>query len=163
MKTTILRYHSIQRRPGLLAALLLITTLLALCLPSARAQRAFLDPVGSLTNAIPATTTNAVTHTVIDMEAYDEFALLLLGKLTGAGTSAVTYDVHRSIDNTNWLSAFTIAVTANGTTQAFIHTNVTCGAFRFWKIATIGNANANAWTNAAAFTAAKSGVKRYSK
>lgn len=144
------------------AAVLFLVGVFALALPS-QAQRAFVDPVGSLTNAIPASTTNTVTHTAIDMEGYDEFGLLLIGKLTGTGTSAVTYDVHKSLDGTNYLSAFTIAITGNGTNAVPIHTNVTCGSFRWWKIATIGNANTNAWTNSVAFVGTKRGVQKYAR
>lgn len=141
-------------------AVCLLALVLCVGAPQASAQ-AFLD-VNSVTNTVPATSTNAApVATAIDVGQYDEFALLVTGKLSGAGTSGVTYTVGASVDGTNYITAFVLPLTAAGTTVVAAHTNVNAQAYRWWKVTSIGNANANAWTNAAVWVGTKKALMRY--
>lgn len=155
-----------KRTNPILDTLLEVLAIVALVIlvaagPSANAQRAYLDPV-SVTNTVPASSTNSTpVAAAIDMEAYDEFSLLILGRLSSTGTSAVGYTLSNSVDGTNYVAAFTLPATASGTNWVWAHTNVNAQAFRWWKVSAIGNANANAWTNAAVFVGTKKGLFRY--
>lgn len=126
-------------------------TLGALCLgmlmaPDASAQGRV--ETLSITNVVPASSTDSAPMAgIIDASRVTQFALGGLVKLQGAGTSAVTYTVARSLDQSNWQTSFTLAVTAAGTTVVPWGTNVTCGAFPYWKITSLQNGNATALTN----------------
>lgn len=113
------------------------------------------------THAVPASTTDTTPSTPIDAGRVDEFALQITGRLTGAGTSAVTYTIERSVTGTLWMTAFALPVTASGTNWVTAMTNVTAQAYPFWRISSRGNANAAAWTNAAVVVGHKRRVRKY--
>lgn len=113
----------------------------------------------SITNVVPASTTDSAPMAgIIDASRVSQFALGGLVKLQGAGTSAITYTVARGFDQANWQTAFTLAVTAAGTTGVPWGTNVTCGAFPYWKITSVQNANATALTNHLVYVGTKRNV-----
>lgn len=158
MKTK--RNFSLSWLSSCAAALLGIAGLLITAIPAAKAQ-SYLDTI-SVTNTVPATSTNAApVSAAIDVSGYDEFSLLVTGKLTGAGTSAVSYTIGASVDGTNYITNFVLPLTAAGTGTVAAHTNVQAQAFRFFKVTSIGNANANAWTNGVVMVGTKKALMRY--
>jgi hypothetical protein len=137
--------HTVRTSLRFLLAALAIVVILAFVVPRASAQ--FYPGTVTVTNVMAATTTNSVTASVIEVDRYDQFSLQITGKLTGAGTSAVTYTVSASVDGSNYIEQFKLPLTAAGTTTVSAMTNVNAGSIPYWKVTTLGNANANSWTN----------------
>lgn len=136
------------------ACLALVACVAFLLQPDAQAQ-ARVETLG-ITNVVPASTTDSAPMAgIIDASRVTQFSLFALVKLQGAGTSAITYTVKRSLDQSNWETAFTAAVTAAGTTVVPWGTNVICGAFPYWKITSVQNANATALTNHVVYVGTK--------
>jgi hypothetical protein len=72
----------------------------------------------------------------------------LSGKLTGAGTSAVTIALDTSVDGANWnLLTHTLVLTAAGTTAVTKVSNVDFGGIAYLRVNYVTNANATAVTN----------------
>lgn len=135
---------------------LLETVLLAALLAVAiggltpRAQAQVWVDTYSITNVVPATSTNtAPSGAVIDCSRVSEFGLQFNVQLQGSGTSAVTFTVANSLDQTNWVTRFTAPITASGTNVVPWVTNVITGGIPFWKITQVINANSAAVTNLA--------------
>lgn len=131
----------------LLAALFLAVAIGGLT-PRAQAQ-VWVDTY-SITNVVPATSTNtAPSSAIIDASRVSEWGLQLNVQLQGSGTSAVTFTVSSSLDQVNWVARFNAPVTASGTNVVPWLTNVVSGGIPFWKVTQVINANSAALTNLA--------------
>lgn len=136
--------------------MLVCLALIALALtPTAHAQ--FRDTAVVITNQVPATTTNTSPGTaVIDATRVKDVSVQWTLRLTGAGTTAIPFVVQRSVDGSNWATAFSISVTPSGTNWATVITNINAQAIPYYRVYSIQNDNASAITNLAVVY----GVKR---
>ncbi len=100
------------------------------------------------TNAIAATTTNAFGTGVKLTVPTDSrvITVQLTGGLTGAGTSAVTAFLDKSIDDTYFVTQTNFSFTASGTATNTALLDLDTGGARFYRVR-IGNANASPGTN----------------
>jgi hypothetical protein len=152
----------INLRPGSLLAVLTLA-LCALVLgfsPAAQAQ--WYPQTWTYATPASATTNTTAVAPVIDASQAHEFSLQVVGSLAGAGTTAVVYTVARSLDQTNWITAFTLSVTPAGTTPVTVATNVSAQAYPYWKVTQIANGSANIW-NHNLITGVKVGVREYNR
>lgn len=117
-----------------------------LAAPNAAAQ--FRGETLSITNHVPATLTNSSPGSaVIDVSRVKDVAVQIVLKLMGAGTTAIPFTFQRSVDGSNYATAFTLSVTPAGTATATAMTNINTQAFPYWKISAIQNDNATGITN----------------
>jgi len=106
--------------------------------------------VGCTNNVPNNSTTTENLGSVINCTRYNEVALDLSFKLTGAGTTACTFKFLRSVDGTNYNSVapIEVAMAPNGTTAVRTNLSVTMGPIGYLKLASITAAtNAQAMTN----------------
>lgn len=129
----------------LLAVLLLASIFLA---PSAKAQSTSPTSI-TITNVIPATSTNSSLNGDITVVRNDLVALQVVLALQGSGTTAITFDVHESLDGTTYddTAVSTITVTPSGTNTVCSVVPISPGAVGYLRIKTGRNANASAITN----------------
>jgi hypothetical protein len=127
---------------------LLLVALLALLAPAARAQQYTVTTL-STTNAYAATSTNAVTDANVNLTKHDLVALEVSFKLTGAGTSAVLFNFHESLDGTAYddTAVQALSLTAAGTTTVRAIVPVNAGAVGYLGLRSVGNPNASGLTN----------------
>lgn len=125
-----------------------ILATVALMLPTPKAAAQFRNDPISITNTVPANTTNSSPGSaIIDASRVSQFSLQFALKLVGAGTTAIPFTVQRSVDGANWVTGFSISVTPSGTNTASALTNVITGAIPYWKVSAVQNDNASAITN----------------
>lgn len=100
------------------------------------------------TNNLAATTTNAAgTGVAMVIPSRSRIVTVqLTGGLTGAGTSAVTAFLDKSIDNVYFVNQTNFSFTAAGTATNTALYDLDTGGARFYKVR-LGNANATALTN----------------
>ncbi len=115
----------------------------------------------ALTNAIPATTTNAVTATVIDASKDEDVALQISYKLSGTGTSTVVFTLAGSLDNSTYATVGTVSLAANGTNTVALVTNYAVGPIPYLKLTQVANPNANGITSLSVKAGTKTRVLRY--
>lgn len=122
----------------------------ALLAVTAGAQQYRWVSVGCTNNVPNNSTTTENLGSVINCTRYNEVALDLSFKLTGAGTTACTFKFLRSVDGTNYnaVAPIEIAIAPNGTTAVRTNLNVTMGAIGYLKLGSITAAtNGQAMTN----------------
>jgi hypothetical protein len=95
------------------------------------------------TQTVPITASNVTTFVTAKSR---EFALYTQFNLTGAGSAINRVVLDTSNDNANWQNWGQFNLTANGTTAVSIHTNITAGAYAFWRF-TLHNSNSVVATN----------------
>jgi hypothetical protein len=95
------------------------------------------------TQTVPITASNVTTFVTTKSR---EFALYTQFNLTGAGTAINRVVLDTSNDNANWQNWGQFNLTAAGTTPVSIHTNITAGAYAFWRF-TLHNSNSVLATN----------------
>lgn len=105
--------------------------------------------IGSATVAnISATTTNSSVGLVIAATRGQSVAIQPRLQLSGAGTTAVTFVLDRSVDGVTWEPAFaTFAVTPAGTAVVTAVSNQTLGSVGYLRINEIRNPNSSAINN----------------
>jgi hypothetical protein len=135
--------------PLLLGACLILAAFLGIGVPQAKAQEQYGANTLSVTNVIPAASTNTAINGVITITKHDLVALQVYLELQGAGTTAITFDIHESIDGTTYddTPVSTITVTPAGTAGVATVVPINAGAVGFLKLKTGRNANAAAITN----------------
>lgn len=112
------------------------------------------------TNNVAASTTNSyTTHAVFTAAYSSDIALQPIFKLTGSGTSAVVFVFDISLDGSNWYSsAFTISVTAAGTSTVTKTASQSLGSQPYVRLSSIQNPNASAITNLSLVATMKRGL-----
>lgn len=136
-------------------ATLIIAAALALLAfsPCAKAQWNLQLPVPGGTNNCTATTTNTTFTTSQPTAAFTvppqtDLPIQIVFKLTGSGTSACVFKFDESADNVNWkANAYSVTVTANGTSTVNNTGNFNIKGMPFLRLQTIENPNASAITN----------------
>lgn len=126
------------------------TLLFVALLAFALATHAQFYPVAlSVTNAVPAVTTNVVTSGIIDVSQAPEFVVQATGQLTGpTSADAVVLSFQHSLDQANWFDSFTLALPVSGTNAvAILSTNIPAAVVPYWRLKSIANSNTNALTN----------------
>jgi hypothetical protein len=100
------------------------------------------------TNNVPADTTNAV-NLVLGRFPGSVTAVGADIKLAGAGTAGVLFTFQAGIDGSNWDTAktFTLRANGNGTSVNTTITNFTVSGYPYLKLVSIANSNATAVTN----------------
>ena len=121
---------------------------------SASAQTYNLQRIGTVggTLNIAATSTNttmsATNGTSVFVRSLTYAAFQPTFKLTGSGTSACVFTFDTSVDGRVWAAgAFTVSVTAAGTTEVGAVSNQTLGSIGYVRLAGVTNPNASAITN----------------
>ncbi|KAB2673890.1 MAG: hypothetical protein DVB31_02925 [Verrucomicrobia bacterium] len=115
----------------------------------------------TVTNAIPATTTNSVTATAIDATRAEDVGLQISFKLTGSGTSTVVFTLSGSLDNSTYATLGTVSLAANGTNTVTYVGNYAVGPIPYLKLTQIANPNANGITDLVVKYGSKARVLRY--
>lgn len=124
---------------------------------AAQSARYVLDPiVAGGTNSVAASSTNSTAYWV-DATAGGAVGLQVSFRCSGAASSDVTLRLYQSLDRTNWYTgaAYTIAVTANGTSTVTYLTNYTAASAGWFKIYSVENPNAAYLTNFTILSAVK--------
>lgn len=121
--------------------------------PVANAQSSNLGYLGNGTTLnIAATSTNttmsATNGMIYSVRGVSYTAVQPTFKLTGAGTSPCVFTFDTSVDGQAWASgAFTVSVTAAGTTKVANVSNQTTGGIRLIRLSGVTNPNSAAITN----------------
>lgn len=104
---------------------------------------------GASTNNIAATSqSNYTSQAAIVLTGSKSCYLQTTFNLTGSGTSAVTFFVDRSVDNSSWqTNVMSFSVTPAGTATVQGGTNFDSGGCAYFRIGAITNASATAVTN----------------
>lgn len=126
----------------------ILTLLLAACALNASAGLKTTTLNGG-TNNVAASTTNTTALTSIPVTSSDNFAMQVsFTMLNAANTGTFVVCLDRSIDNSVWQTNY-LAVTCapSGTNMAVIGTNLSTGAFAYWRVGALRNSTTNACTN----------------
>lgn len=100
------------------------------------------------TNNIAATATNTYTGVTFALPSNARtVSLEATAALQGAGTSAMTFAVSKSVSGIAYVAVTNVVVTANGTNTVNAVVDIDPAGARFWKVTTGANLNATAATN----------------
>lgn len=127
---------------------LILSAALALAtIVTVQAQSVVPTALNGGTNNVAAAATN--TYTVDFVLPANSGAVTLQAKaaLTGAGTSALAFNVGKSVDGVAYTAWTNVSITMSGTTTNQAILDVNPGGARFYRVTSVGNPNASAATN----------------
>lgn len=135
-----------------LAALLVVVAALVLA-PNAHADAGLVQ--FATTNSVAATSTNTVhAGGAVKVDNQEIVGIYVRAALAGAGTSAMTFVIARSVDGTSATTettpGITLSVTPAGATPVILYTNLSStviGSAPYLVATSVGNPNASALTN----------------
>ena len=134
-------------------AIAVIGLLTMLAVPAAHADAGLVQ--FATTNSVAATSTNTVhAGGAVKVDNQETVGIYIRSALNGAGTTAMTFVIARSIDGTSATTestpAITLTVTPAGATPGILYTNLSStviGSAPYLVATSVGNPNASALTN----------------
>lgn len=129
---------------------LILSAALALAtLVTVEAQNVIPTALNGGTNNVANAATNTYTVDFVLPPNARSITLQAGASLTGAGTSALAFNVSKSVDGSTFgYKAITnVSITMSGTTTNNAQVDIDPGGARFWRVTSVGNPNASPATN----------------
>lgn len=92
-------------------------------------------------------TTGGMAAEKLDVTAYGEWSLAVFFRLTGPGSSNVSFRIDNGVESNYWSAAQGFFVPANGTNQVGTNFNIYAGSVGWWRLGIGANTNTPDLTN----------------